>query len=299
MTKHSLKILAPGDEQALKRFLLPRLDSSLFLYSNMLAAGLEDTGARNAGTYAAAFEGPEIVAVAGLFWNQTMVLQAPKYLPALMRLAQRRCGRPLARFVGPNEQVEAAIAHLALDRDNIQMDEPDKLYSLKLDSLIMPALLSSGRAQARLIRPEDVDLVSEWRLGYYRELHLAEDNEQLRETARSNVQGDITAGRTWILEVDGQPVSCTSFNATVRDEGVASIVQVGGVYTPPAYRRRGYARTIVAASLADARSLGYQKSVLFTGLSNVPAQKAYEALGFRLAGSYRITVLRRALTDLG
>ncbi len=299
MAQRSFRILAPGDEQALKRFLLPRLDTSLFLYSNMLAAGLEDTGARQAGTYAAALEGPQIVAVAGHFWNQTMVLQAPEQLPALMRLAQQGCGRPLKRLVGPDEQVALAIAELALAGDDLQMDEPEKLYSLALNKLVMPALLTAGRARARLIRPEDEDLMTEWRIGYRRELQMAEDSDRLWERTRQSVQTEIALGRSWILEVEGQPVSCTSFNASVRDAGVASIVQVGGVYTPPEHRSRGYARAVVAASLEDARSRGYQKSVLFTGISNVAAQKAYEALGYRLVGSYRITVLREALSDLG
>jgi RimJ/RimL family protein N-acetyltransferase len=299
MTKLSLKILGPGDERALKRFLLTRLDSSLFLYSNMLAAGLEDTGVRFSGTYAAAFEGREIVAVAGHFWNQTMVLQAPVQLPALMRLAQKSCGRPLKRLIGPDEQVKAAMDALALTGDNLQMDEPEKLYSLELGRLVMPALLTGGRARGRLAQSGDEDLLTEWRLGYYLEMHLAEDNAQLRKTARQNAQAEIASGRTWLLEVEAKRVSCTSFNASVRDEGAASVVQVGGVYTPPDFRSRGYARAVVAASLADARSRDYHKSVLFTGIGNVAAQRAYEAIGFRLIGSYRITILREALLDLG
>lgn len=299
MTKPEFKILGLGDEEALKSFLVPRLDSSLFLYSNMLAAGLEDTGARFTGTYAAALESRQIVAVAGHFWNQTLVLQAPVHLPSLMRMAQQRSRRPLKRLIGPNEQVVAAINELALASENLQMDEPEKLYSLALEELAMPALLNGERASARLIQSEDEDLMTEWRLGYYREMHLAEDNDELRETARQNVQAEIATGKTWILEVEGRRVSCTSFNASVRDEGISSIVQVGGVYTPPEYRCRGYARAVVAASLADARSHGYEKGVLFTGIGNVPAQRAYEALGFRLIGSYRITVLREVLRDLG
>lgn len=294
----AFKILGPGDEPAMKRFLVPRVDSSLFLYGNMLAAGLEDTGARFAGTYAAALDGSKIVAVVGLFWNNTMVLQAPEQLPDLMRLAQRTCGRPLKRLVGPDDQVAAAINEAALTSDDLQMDEPEKLYSLDLNRLVVPPLLASGRGSGRLIRPDDQELVTGWRLGYYREMQLAQDSDDLRKTALVNILAEIEAGRTWILEVNGEPVSCTSFNANVRDEGIANIVQVGGVYTPPEYRGQGYARAIVAASLIDAREKGYQKSVLFTGINNTPAQRAYEALGFEWIGSYRITVLREALLDL-
>ncbi|UCG22758.1 MAG: GNAT family N-acetyltransferase [Chloroflexota bacterium] len=289
-----MRILRAGDESALKRFLVPRLDSSLFLYGNMLAAGLNDTGERYAGTYAAAFENGRMVAVAGHFWNQTMVLQAPVHLKALMAQAQDASGRPLKRLVGPNDQVVEAIDLLGLTAADLQMDEKENLYSLPLADLSVPDLLTSGEAVGRRIQVGDLELVSQWRTNYLRELHLEEDSPELHEIARRHVRGEIAAGRTWILEVQGKPVASTSLNATVRDEGVAGVVQVGGVYTPPELRGRGYGRSAVAASLIDARSEGYQRSVLFTGISNLAAQRAYLALGYRLIGAYRITVLREA-----
>jgi len=291
----SLRILQAGDEPALKDFLIPRLDSSLFLYGNLLAAGLIDTGERYSGTYAAAIKDGRIVAVGGHFWNQTMVLQAPVHLEALMSLAQQTSGRPLRGLVGPNDQVVKAIDLLGLTAADLQMDEEENLYSLPLTDLVTPDLLTCGDAVGRRIQLGDLELVSQWRIGYFRELHLEDDSPELRDIARRNVQEEIASGRTWILEVQGRPVASTSFNALVRDEGVAGVVQVGGVYTPPDLRGRGYGRSAVAASLLGARSEGYQKSVLFTGISNIAAQRAYLALGYRLVGSYRITVLREAL----
>ena len=55
------------------------------------------------------------------------------------------------------------------------------------------------------------------------------------------------------------------------------------------------ARAVVAASLVHARAEGKQFAVLFTGEQNIPAQKAYEALGFRHIGDYRILLLREPL----
>jgi predicted GNAT family acetyltransferase len=63
-------------------------------------------------------------------------------------------------------------------------------------------------------------------------------------------------------------------------------VQVGGVWTPPARRGRGYARAAVAGSLLDARARGVTRGVLFTAQENRPAQRAYEALGFQVVGDY-------------
>ena len=49
---------------------------------------------------------------------------------------------------------------------------------------------------------------------------------------------------------------------------------------------------MVAASLLDARAEGVGSSILFTGVENVPAQRAYEALGYRHIGDYRLLLLR-------
>ena len=62
--------------------------------------------------------------------------------------------------------------------------------------------------------------------------------------------------------------------------------------TPPELRRRGYARAVVAASLLDARAEGAERSILFTPVENIPAQRAYEALGYRHIGDYRLFLLR-------
>ena len=73
---------------------------------------------------------------------------------------------------------------------------------------------------------------------------------------------------------------------------MTEIVQVGGVWTPPEFRSRGYGRGAVAASLLSVRTEGVQTAILFTGEENIPAQKAYEALDFHHIGDYRIILLK-------
>jgi ribosomal protein S18 acetylase RimI-like enzyme len=43
---------------------------------------------------------------------------------------------------------------------------------------------------------------------------------------------------------------------------------------------------VVAGSLLDARAQGVARGVLFTAEENRPAQRAYQALGFRVVGDY-------------
>ena len=61
---------------------------------------------------------------------------------------------------------------------------------------------------------------------------------------------------------------------------------IGGVYTPPDLRGRGYARTAVAMHLNEAQGWGIKRAVL--SAANVAALKAYAAIGFTQVGEFMI-----------
>ena len=96
-----IRIVHPDDQPALELFLQQRLQTSLFLLSNMRQAGLVDTGQRFEGTYAAAFEGEAIAGVVALFWNGSLIYQAPNYLPALQEAVLIATDRPIKTLLGP------------------------------------------------------------------------------------------------------------------------------------------------------------------------------------------------------
>ena len=75
----------------------------------------------------------------------------------------------------------------------------------------------------------------------------------------------------------------TGFNAVLPEH-----VQVGGVYTPPEGRNRGYARRAVAIHLAEARASGVRHAVLFA--ASAAAARAYEAIGFQRDGSFALAL---------
>lgn len=89
----------------------------------------------------------------------------------------------------------------------------------------------------------------------------------------------------FMLLVGDQIVAYAAYNAALPE-----IVQIGGVWTPPELRGRGYGRAVVAASLLAARDDGVQRAVLFTGERNVAAQRAYAALGFRRIDDWGIVL---------
>ncbi len=286
----TIKILGPGDEALLEAFLLPRIDSSMFLIGNMRAAGLRDEGQLYGGTYAALLEDGEVAGVAAHYWNGNIVFQAPRHATPLWRAAVKTSGRGIGGMIGPAEQVVAARATLKMNNALIKMDGTEKLYALDLSNLIVPDDLVSVRVTGREIAPDDLELLLEWRIDY--EVHTlgADPTPELREKLQAFLKRSCGTHRMWILERDGLRVSTTAFNAVTSE-----CVQVGGVYTPPKLRSRGYARAAVAHSLLDARSGGAKKGVLFTGFDNAAARRAYEALGFEYVGDYCILLLKERM----
>jgi uncharacterized protein len=282
-----LRILQPGDEEALEAFLLPRVEWSMFLLGNLRAAGLVDRGQRFGGTYAAALQGEQVVAAVAHYWNGNLVFQAPVCLDGLCRLAVRASGRPIRGLIGPDEQVGRVQTALDLDSRLVQLDEREVLYSLALEDLVVPGPLSAGQVRARPIQRQDLDLLVRWVAGYSREALGEEDHPDLASRSRASAERLLAEGRSWVLEAEGRPVALSSFNAAIKEA-----VQVGGVWTPTELRGRGYGRAIVAASLLFARGNGVQKAILFTGVGNRPARRAYEALGFRSLGDYRLLLLK-------
>jgi ribosomal protein S18 acetylase RimI-like enzyme len=85
---------------------------------------------------------------------------------------------------------------------------------------------------------------------------------------------DIFRGHIW--QEDGQIVGAT----ILQRRGSTDVWVVGTVGVLPAYRRRGIARKLLAASLEFMRERGATQAVLGVIDGNLPAYKLYEDLGF-------------------
>jgi uncharacterized protein len=290
----TIRLLGPGDEAALEAFLLPRVESSMFLVGNSRSVGIVDRGQIYQGTYAARFEAGEITGAAAHFWNGNLVLQASRDPISLCAEAVKGSGRSIKGLIGPNAQVQSVKQGLHIDETNLQMNETEDLYSLDLKELMVPDSLRSGQVTARRVEPADVELLTEWNIAYEIEALGAEDGPALRTRCREEIERSTAEKRKWVLEAGGQPVASSAFNTAIREA-----VQVGGVWTPPALRGRGYARAVVAASLLEARAEGAAKGILFTGGDNIAAQKAYLSLGFHRIGDYSIVLLRSPIQPSG
>lgn len=104
-----------------------------------------------------------------------------------------------------------------------------------------------------------------------------------RQGAGAFLDAQIAEGNAWVATDNDVPVSLSAFNATLPH-----IVQLGGIYTPPELRGRGFAKAAVAASLLAARDRGASRAVLFT--NGPSAIRTYESLGFQRVGDYALVL---------
>lgn len=282
----SLRILTSRDRSALDAFLDGHRASSMFLRANLSSSGLEDRPEPFHGLYMGAFDGGVLTDVAAHYWNGNIILQAPIQPVELALAVARESGRPINGLLGPWPQVRAVEPKLELDHARLGKVVPEYLYSLDLAALVVPESLASGRVVFRRARVADLSTLVTWRREY--DLHTLGFPAHGIDDAvnRDLLTRLIEEGRLWVLEEAGCLVSMTGLSAALPD-----IVQVGGVFTPVECRGRGNGRTVVAGSLLEARAKGVVEAILFTEAENLPAQRAYEALGFKRIGDYGMVLL--------
>jgi predicted GNAT family acetyltransferase len=214
-----------------------------------------------------------------------VLLQCPGSPDELARRCIMSSGRKVTGFAGPADQVRRARIALNLADAPAKMAEDEWLYALDLSELQIPATLNAGEIICRAPLMEERDLLCSWRTAYDIETLGSTDSEETRNRAAGALDRQIAEGNAWVAVRNGEPISLSAFNATLPD-----IVQLGGIYTPPENRGRGYAKAAVAASLIAARERGASRAVLFT--SNPSAARSYEAVGFRRMGDYGLVLLK-------
>jgi GNAT superfamily N-acetyltransferase len=279
------RILSSSDEWLLEAFLASHRDSSMLLRANARRAGLEYHGEPHQALYVATFRDGHIVGVAAHCWNDIVLLQAPEQAGELACACVEWSARKVAGFLGPLEQVRRARAALGLADATAALEGDESLYALDLSRLVVPAALSDGTIACRPPRPDERDTLCAWRMAYDIETLGATDSAEERQRCATFLDGQIADGNAWVAVQAGEPVSLSAFNASLPD-----IVQLGGIYTPPGLRGRGYAKVAVGGSLLAARERGASRAVLFT--MNPSAVRTYEALGFHHVGDYGVILLR-------
>jgi predicted GNAT family acetyltransferase len=281
----NFRLLNAADETLLETFLADHRDTSMFLRSNIRRAGLTFQPEAFHATYVGAIRDGRITGVVAHSWNGMILVQAPEATGELAQECVKLSARHVTGLTGPLEQVNRVRFALNLTSTPVAMESDEWLYGLDLSELRIPDALSSGILVCRHPVEQECVTLREWRFNYAIETLGAAASDETRRRSAHYLDLQIAERNAWVAIDNSRPVSLSSFNATLPD-----IVQLGGIYTPPDLRGRGYAKAAVAGSLIAARERGASRAVLFT--NNPSAARSYEAVGFRRVGDYGLVLLK-------
>lgn len=275
----SWRLAQEADVARIDRFLMQRIQTSMFPLANLRDHGLRGSDPRAVNIW---MLGDPLRAVFAIT-NEGMVLpQCPDCtddeLAAAIDLIR---GRPLFGLAAEATQARRIMQLAGWEGRPATLNSDEPGFSLNLSQLVMP-----DTTGAELVPLGDLgrEVTEGWRAEYLIE---AMDFDADRAC--------IQAGKDWVtytardshrvLLVDGTPVAMTGFNARLPEA-----VQIGGVYTPPNLRGRGYARLAVALHLQEARNAGATRAGLFSASDS--ASRAYIAIGFQPAGQFSLILFK-------
>jgi uncharacterized protein len=172
----------------------------------------------------------------------------------------------LPAVLGPGAQARAFAEAWAMCRGKTaRPGMRQRIYELR--HVLFPAPPASG--ELRLADRRDLDLLVSWLNDFADEAKVGTVN--LPTFAENHI-----SNKTVFLWEDEGEARTASLYAGKTPNGV----RVGFVYTPPEFRRRGYASACVAAVSQRALDHGNQFCCLYTDLSNPTSNDIYQRVGY-------------------
>jgi len=120
------------------------------------------------------------------------------------------------------------------------------------------------------VAPRDIELVAGWLAAFHEE---AQPHVPIWDW-RASAEWRVGAGQVHLWR-DDVFVSLAAVSAPA-----AGVARVGPVYTPPAYRRRGYGAAVTAKATAAGLSAGAERVVLYTDSANPTSNSIYRSIGY-------------------
>jgi uncharacterized protein len=196
---------------------------------------------------------------------QKLLLSKVSNLDALTLIAQDLDREQLPGFMGLVPEVATfAQAWQAITGQSYRLSIAMKIHQLKAGQP-----LATAAGSLRLANESDRALLLQWLPAFYAEIGfgVSEDIELL-------VSNRLKERHTYLWEND----TLVSLAAGRKFSDTAS--RIGSVYTPPAYRRKGYATACVAALSQKLLDEGCDRCFLLTDLANSTSNHIYQQIGY-------------------
>ena len=174
---------------------------------------------------------------------------------------------------GPHEFSDL-FAHQYTLKTGVHAELVMSLRNYELKKVLPPPL---PQGKFRLAVESDVEKIQDFLLAF----HAEAVREGSPPVSRSLVQTQLQQESIFAWEVDNEIVSIA-----LKSRPCIKTITVGGVYTPPAKRNKGYASVCVASLCQLLLDQGYERIVLFTDLSNPTSNAIYQNIGFEPVCDY-------------
>jgi uncharacterized protein len=126
--------------------------------------------------------------------------------------------------------------------------------------------------------PVEILIIAKWLQAFE-----AEALGEIHDLDLARAERLITGGQIFTWKVEEEIVSMA-----MKTRPIAHSITVGGVYTPPEHRCRGYAGALVANLSQYLLHDGYKFINLFTDLDNPTSNKIYMAVGYHPVCDFRV-----------
>ncbi len=273
-----VSLLVEEDRPALTALLEQDHAATLYLRGLIHEFGISPTAHMGHGRFIGTRCGGEIAAV--VFMGNARNLTSwgsPEHVgPALQRGLQNP-GSPRL-FVGPAEHAGLVRGAFAKTGASPFLDR-DQAYYVLLPEWLAPL----EEIDVRPAQTGDLDAVAMAHAAMTEEDLLIPrarlDMERLRQLSRQR----IAQRKIWVITESGRLVFKTEESGCAEDG-----ILVGGVFTDPMHRGRGYAARGIASWARRLFGEGLQMMALHVNAANTPALRAYENVGFRRHSMLRL-----------
>ena len=263
-------------------FLKRHENYSLFLLSNFLSCGRSLTEEPNSGNFKLIKQFGKIAGVFCLTKRRNLLVQSEVGEPVFSLVLEACKKEPISigGLLGDWDFCDPFWKFLKA-KEVIQKEtfaSKQILYTLNTSLTFTPRYTN-----VRLLEEKDFDQWQPMELAYIKEQGFPIDltDEQMKTQFLSRVGQKTEWG---MFTNEGKLVALAELNAKVFDVG-----QIGGVFTHPDFRGRGFAKSVLQHLLVDAKQIHkLRKLVLFTDVNNAPARKLYTSLQGDVVGHFAL-----------
>ncbi|MFW2588862.1 GNAT family N-acetyltransferase [Sagittula sp. SSi028] len=272
-----------ADIPAMRAFLSAHIETSMFLLSNLLDHGVDETQAPHGTTFYLTEDSGALTGVFGVTNDGFLLCQSPQIDDgAAQDFAEALSGRSIQGMTGEARQVAVALQALPVPDDAWRVDRVEPLLTCDLDGV-------TAAGEVRVARDADVDMLVSWFADYMAETGFGGEGAALEKQATERSRAVVGSPKTRLLIENDVPVAMAGINARV-----GAVVQVGGVFVPQGLRGQGRGGAVTRSLLAEQKDHGATRAILFA--ASPAAEASYKRIGFTPCGGYQIALLSAPLT---